>query len=263
VSGRQNKSPHPNAPPRSPLRSHLAWHGRQWRVQVAVPAKLRPIIGTAVLFYPLHTDSLALANRDKHKHIQSLKDRLRAAEVELRRRSNAPDPLVTEALEWKAVLAEDPCPATEEHPWGNMDAALDARVEELIRSEGEDRAELLATIATGRATPIGPLADKWIAEKPIKPRQRLDYRRAVSNLEAWLAANSLPQTLEAVTKTVAADYRADAFIKGGVHPRTANKSLSVLSGLCHSLDKLALPPGPVYACRKAASERRECNWSRC
>ncbi len=78
---------------------------------------------------------------------------------------------------------------------------------------------------------MGHLADRWIAEKPIKPRQRLDYRRAVSNLEAWLAANSFPQTIEAVTKVVAADYRAEAFIKGGVHPRTANKSLSVLSGL--------------------------------
>ncbi len=98
MSGRQNKSPHLNAPPRSPLRSHLAWHGRQWRVQVAVPAKLRPIIGTAVLFHPLHTDSLALANRDKHKHIHALKQRLAAAEIELRRRSKGTivDPLVAE-----------------------------------------------------------------------------------------------------------------------------------------------------------------------
>lgn len=229
MSGPQNKSPHLNAPPRSPLRSHLAWHGRQWRVQVAVPAKLRPIIGTSVLFHPLHTDSLALANRDKHKHIHALKERLAAAEIELRRRSKGTvrDPLVAEGLEWRERYHEEG-PNAPDYGVGDL---LEERYGELVKAEGEDRAKMLVSIATGKATPIGPLANKWIPEKPIKPRQRLDCRRAVSNLEAWLATNKLPQTIEAVTKAVAADYRAEAFIKGGVHPRTANKSLSVLSGL--------------------------------
>ena len=68
-------------------KSFLEWIGRQWRVQISVPAKLRPIIGKARLVVPLHTDSLAIANRDKHKHVHALKERLAAAEVELRRRS--------------------------------------------------------------------------------------------------------------------------------------------------------------------------------
>ena len=116
-----------------------------------------------------------------------------------------------------------------------VSTALDARYEELVGAEGETRAETLTAIATGKATPLGYLADKWLSEKPIKPRQKLDYRRAVSNLEAWLTVHDLPQTVEAVTKVVVSDYRAEAFIKSGMHPRSANKSLSVLRGFGSTL----------------------------
>ena len=88
----------------------------------------------------------------------------------------------------------------------------------------------MATI-TGRATPIGPLADQWLADKPLKAKQRLDYRRAVSKLETWMADKALPSTLQAVSKQIAASYRDEAFVKAGVHSRSANKDLSALSGL--------------------------------
>jgi hypothetical protein len=45
-------------------RSYLEWHGRQWRVQVKVPARLQAIVGKKRLVMPLHTDSVAIANRD-------------------------------------------------------------------------------------------------------------------------------------------------------------------------------------------------------
>jgi|SRR5271166_1976032 len=143
-------------------KSFLEWIGRQWRVQISVPAKLRPIIGKARLVVPLHTDSLAIANRDKHKHVHALKERLAAAEVELRRRSKGTvaDRLVEEALTWREALRVDPNPATEEEPWGNADAALDARYEELVRTEGESRADMLMLIAHGRQTPISSQLDE-------------------------------------------------------------------------------------------------------
>ncbi len=65
--------------------SYLHWHGQSWRVQLAVPARLRGAIGCAVLYHPLHTDSLAIAERTKHRAIAALKDRLVAAEGELER----------------------------------------------------------------------------------------------------------------------------------------------------------------------------------
>jgi hypothetical protein len=75
-----------------------------------------------------------------------------------------------------------------------------------------------------------PLADDWLALKvDLKPRQRLDYRRAVTKFEAWLIQRGTEPTVEAVTKRVASDYR-DRFVRQGVHPKTASKDISVLSG---------------------------------
>ena len=74
MSARSHKPRQPRPRPTSTSgASYLAWHGQQWRVQVAVPARLRSIIEAAVLFHPLHTDSLAIANRVKHRHIAALK----------------------------------------------------------------------------------------------------------------------------------------------------------------------------------------------
>ncbi len=90
---------------------------------------------------------------------------------------------------------------------------------------------MLASMARAEQPLIGPLADQWLAEKPLKGKQRLDYRRAVSKLETWMADKALPPTLQAITKQMAASYRDEAFVRAGVHGRSANKDLSALSGL--------------------------------
>ena len=146
----------------------LELHGPSWRVRVKVPERLRPLLGVSKLVAPLHTDSLAIANRDKHKHIHALKQRIVEAETELRRRNKKPaDPLVEEALDWRAALKgdaayggdpDDPTPAAD---------ALSARLDELEAREGKARAGVLASIAFGRATPLCPLADEWLEVKPI------------------------------------------------------------------------------------------------
>jgi len=203
--------------------SYLHWHGQQWRVQLAVPARLREAIGCAVLYHPLHTDSLAIAERTKHRAIAALKDRLAVAEGELKRKAGG-DPLALEGLDWREALKSD-----DEHR--QVDYALSARLDEVERREGEDRAAMLAQVAYGRATPIGPLADQWLTEKPLKAKQKLDYRRAVAKLEGWMAGKGLPPTLQAITKQVAGEYRDEAFVRAGIHARSANKDLSALSGL--------------------------------
>jgi integrase len=211
--------------------AYLYQHGRQWIVRVKVPDRLKPILKVSKLVVPLHTDSLALANRDKHKHVHLLKQRLADAELELRRvdRANgklpAMDPLVAEGLDWMTSLAE-----SSGEPYDPVQDALSARLDEIERKEGETRAGLLATIAHGRGTPLGPMADQWLEVKPLKPRQQLDYRRGVTKLEKWMMAKGLTPTIEATTRRVASDYR-DSFIKAGAHPRTANKDISILSGL--------------------------------
>jgi integrase len=198
-------------------RSFLQWHGQSWRVQVAVPARLRGAVGCAVLYHPLHTDSLVVANREKHRYVHLLKKRIEEAA-----RKPAADPLTEEALAWRDAPSE----------------VLEARYEELVKSRGTPAADAYVEIATGRATPITPaLIEEWIAERQMKPRQVLDYRRAVKKLLAHLPT----ATVEAVDKRAAGDYRA-ALTRLGVHPRTAAKDVSALASLWKHLESRGLAP---------------------
>jgi integrase len=231
--------------PRRPLdTTYLDQHGRQWRVRLKVPDRLRPILGVSKLVVPLHTDSLAIANRDKHKHVHALKQRLAEAELELRRmdrakgKTPAVDPLVAEGLDWRQSFKDD----AED---GYASTALEARWEEVAKAQGEERADMLAEIATGRATPLGPMADQWLEAKILKPRQRMDYRRGVAKLEAWLLTKGLSPTIEASTRRTASDYR-DSFVKAGTHPKTASKDISILSGLWGYAEQQGVVEGNVW-----------------
>ena len=247
--------------------SYLVKHGQQWRVQVIVPARLRPIIGKAKLVAPLHTDSLALANREKHKLLHEFRQAIAAAEVEAKRRAKqAPEPLVAEALTWRQAMedarARDDAKAQEgvddDEAYERLDpqylpsaladteVALDARFDELVRKEGKAKAEAFLSVATAQGTPIASLVDDWLAEKLMKPRQKIDYRRAVTKFEAWALSRKLSGTVEAVTKRNAGDYKTGAFVRAGVNWRTANKDLSVLSGYWRWLVDRGIAPENVW-----------------
>ena len=124
-------------------RSYLAQHGNRgtYRVQVWVPKHLRPILGSSMLFASCKTDSLSLANLRKHKLIHELKARIKDAEGELRKHArDAPmDPLVTEALEWRAAIRDDDTGA-EEGVTPDAEYALSVRLDEVERTQGETRA---------------------------------------------------------------------------------------------------------------------------
>jgi integrase len=71
----------------------------------------------------------------------------------------------------------------------------------------------------------------------MKPRQVLDYRRAVKKLLVHLPT----ATVEAVDKRAAGDYRA-ALTRLGVHPRTAAKDISALASLWKHLESRGVAP---------------------
>lgn len=224
-------------------RRYLKKHGNQWVVVIKVPERLRPIIGKAHLKHPLHTDSLAVANREKFRVVASMKERLQQAEKERQGKAKqAVDPLAEEALQWREsiTIAEDnPTSFEYRDEEGNvLEDARDVtmslladRAEEIAQKEGLTKAKEFHSIATGKATPILSMIDKWLAERPMKPRQQTDYRRAVVKFNTWLSANKLPVTLEGVTRRTAGRYITEAFVEAGVHPRTANKDISCLSSL--------------------------------
>ncbi len=221
-------------------KSYLELHGKSWRVQVRVPSKLVEFIGTTKLVTPLHTDSLAVANLRKHKAIHDLKQQLAKAALELRGRGKqAVDPLAEEGLEWRAAFkaeadAGDGGPDSPD----NVAHALDWRVEELKASEGEDKASMLALIATGRGTPISLLIDDYLREKAFRPRQAHEYRRTIRGFETWLVSSAkLPGTVETVTRRVVSDWRRDTLVQAGVHWKTGNRAVSALSSFWRWLEQ--------------------------
>lgn len=219
---------------------YLVRHGNQWRVQKKVPLHLRAILGKAKLVRPLHTDSLVQANRLKWMVLQEFDAIIQAAEAEARRRAGVADPVVAEALEFKRAMSaaiENPDEYEEYDDEGNVAADAPMLIKSLIEDRSEEIAEKLGQraaasfygIATGTETPLLMLVDDWLAEKPMKPRQKIDYRRAVSKFAAWLSTNKQPVGVEAITRKIAGQYVSKAFVAMGTHPKTTNKDISCLS----------------------------------
>jgi integrase len=209
---------------------HLEFVGRSYRCQMAVPRHLRAVIGKAKLVRSLKTDSLSTANLRKLKVLHDFRKHITDAERKLK--GQGPDPLMAEALEWREAFEleagqGDGGPDSPDY----VSTALAHRYEELVKTEGEERATAMVKVAAGKETPLQALIDDWLTERAMRPRQSLDYRRAVTKLTTWLAASGHPPTVEGVTKRVASDYRMATFVRPGVNPKTANKDISALSSL--------------------------------
>lgn len=217
-------------------RRYLEWHGQQWRVQVKVPEKARPILGKQRLVRPLHTASLANANRLKYRVVAEFQEMIARALVEARRRERQQsDQLTDEAFTWRSDLeAEKERPDDEdEHgvPSGGVVWRLLAdRAEEIEKNEGPERASYFYKVASGLETPILSLVDAWLAERiDMKPRQQIDYRRAVGKFAAWLVDEKLPGSIESASRKFAGRYVSEAMVAKSVHWRTANKDITGLS----------------------------------
>lgn len=236
---------------------YLKKHGNQWLVVIKVPERLRRIVGKAHLKQPLHTDSLAVANREKFKHIAAMKAQLEEVEREQRRRDKLPaDPLTEEALTWRWRIDQvkhDPEPISidergeiEEDTFSLTTLLLVDRAEEIEQREGRKTAKSFYEIATGKGTPIMSLVDRWLGERhEMKPRQRIDYRRAVVKFVDWLTASKLPATAEQCTRRIAGEYVSD-FVERGVAVRTTNKDISVLSSFWRWLETKGLAEANIW-----------------
>ena len=86
---------------------YLEFHGAQWRVQVKVPIPLRRLLGKSKLVEPLHTASLALANKRRWPIVHKFRRMIEDAERQLQNGSSLTgDTLVQEALQWRRQLQD-------------------------------------------------------------------------------------------------------------------------------------------------------------
>ncbi len=99
----------------------LEFHGKRWRVTVAVPKALRPVLGTR-LKRDLRTDSLAVANRLKLQVVAELQHRIDAARQD---HLGRPNNVIREAVE----IARTAGRARGPYEWAEIEACIRERAE--------------------------------------------------------------------------------------------------------------------------------------
>lgn len=227
---------------RPALGSHLEWHGSSIRAVVRVPPSAVKQVGSTKLKESLKTDSPKAAEALKWPAIARLKAKIREAQKVVQG-----DPLVGEALHWKAAIAEarmSPGSHTyQDEEAGTVDAGLDLtltlleeRAEQLEKSHGTEDASAFTSIAKGEATPINSFLDDWITERrystDVESRQRLAIKRYVE----WATKRKEPLHIEAVSRKVAGKYLG--YLMGqSIDPVTGNKALSGLTAYWNWLEE--------------------------
>lgn len=220
---------------------YLERHGKQWRVQMKVPEKVRHIVGKSKLVQALHTESLGEANKGRWPVVAQFRQMIADAEAKLAGLSSpSTDPLVAEAMFYRSEYGK-----AQDDPEGyaaDFDHHGDLRADgtqvirefigdrtlEIRSKEGRQRADLFYGVATGDETPLVLLLDEWLDEKQIKPRQKLDYRRAVVKLDSYLRTNRINSAVQPITRRRAGDY-VQSLTRAVIHWKTINKDVSALS----------------------------------
>ena len=177
---------------------YLEKHGQKWRVQVKVPLELRPVIGKSKLTAALNTTSLAEANLKRWPFVNEFHALIaEAREGKIKQKGSVGDPLVKDSLKWRKLIEQaqdDPEVFAEYDQDGDLVADssqvvagyLSDEAQRISDEEGRENASLFLDISKGTATPIMLMVDTWLAEKAIKPRQKIDYKRAVTKLDVFL-----------------------------------------------------------------------------
>jgi hypothetical protein len=167
---------------------YLEKHQGLWRVVVAAP---RPSKGR--LKRSLGTASLREAQRLRWPVVAELKAGLTG-------NTSSPD---TEANAWKVALADNT------GGWGDAEAALSDRLDQLERLQGTQATTAFADRAYGRATPIDTYWEPYLASLAISERTKGVHRRAMGRLREWCHRSSIPFTLQALTRKAAIRFLDD------------------------------------------------------
>ncbi|WP_406872884.1 tyrosine-type recombinase/integrase [Aminobacter sp. P9b] len=191
------------------LTDYLQWHGQQYRVRLRVPAKLRPLLGTAQLIEPLHTDNLQEANERKHAIVGRMKAEIKLARSAL---GNA-NPHSAEALQLRLRHREhDP----------DTIARIEARAEAIGELHGGRAQAEFAEVARGIFTPLAHHADAFLAYKATyRKKSSGDFYRVLGWLEGWMKANHHSAFIDFVDRKKAGSFIDEALSIGRSRDKVA------------------------------------------
>jgi len=217
------KRPHPS------LGSHLEWHGNHIRVVVRVPPSKIDIIGKTKLKEVLPTSSPRDAEVLKWAVIDRLKAQINRAKPT--KTGSGSDPLVQEAMSWReSIEAEERKLVAEGYDARDavIPSVLYDRVEEVGEKEGRARARMFVEVAEGRSTPLDGLVNDWLLEKGYAARTEAAFRYGVKQLTEWCRESDTPATIEAINRKIIGQFVTERFVRQGIDPATANKSVTGL-----------------------------------
>jgi integrase len=216
----------------------------------AVPRPLWEAVGKRRLVESLKTRDLRCAQARRHRVLAKFDEQIERAAAQHRATAGR-DPRVETGLAWRETFAaiargdKHVVARFRGHPIENphtgdvisdpIEIAREVAEMVFFDTVGEMNAkdaEVMAPIALGKATPLMAYVDAWIAEGgargPVRARTAQQYRTDLASFAAWLAAENIPVTIEAVTKSVAGRY-ASHFVKAGGERKTANRKISAVS----------------------------------
>lgn len=193
-------------------RQYLEWHGRQWRVRLKVPAKVRDVIGRGKLTSPLHTADLKEANERKWPVLAQLKAIIQEAE----RAVGNQDPVEREALLHRLSNAEE-----------GTQYAIELRATQLEQDVGYPGAKAFFDLASGTVTPLEDHTETFAAHRGYRLKSRADFTRVLGWLGDWLRAAKLPVALESVSRKQAGLFIAQSLTRG----RSMKKAAAYLAFL--------------------------------
>lgn len=213
---------------------YLRLHRRQWHVVLAVPRPLQAALGRTQFKTSLHTDSLSKARRLRWPVVERMRREIARAEAV--RAASSKDPLVADALEWRALRPEIVGEADPDEAQAVYKELIREEAMELAKAEGKagakpknsKRARRFLDFALGTATPLMLYRDQWLNEMDVIPRTRQERRTTLSMLETWAGENDLG-ALQDITRKAAGDFLAQRLIGAGLAHKSIRKRLSDLA----------------------------------
>lgn len=218
--------------------------GTTWYAVAEVPRTLRRAVGKKRLLKSLETTDLRVARIARWKAVADLKSEI------AKHRTRGPedqDPLLLEAMAFREEFVR-----ADAERRNDLMYQITDRAEEIDLAAGGTRddydpfgepraASKQATdfvqLASAKVTPADLYIERWLAASTYSERTKADARTALAQFKDWCTKAGQGFFIETTTDRVAADFRDEAFVKGYVHFKTANKKLSALRQYWNWLEK--------------------------
>jgi integrase len=168
-------------------------------------------------------------------------------------------PLIEEAMRWRKAAADETLTNDPDDAQTTVAEALSDRVDRIAQLHGANEALQFDAVARGKATPFRALLDVWFEEGNFSVGYEEDVRRVLGRLEAWCAATSTMQSIEAIKVPVAGRFIHETYIRPKANHTTANKDISCLRSYWEWLGlRYGMRPNPWHRQTvKAPSKRHE------